>query len=119
MNGILARYPGARIDTRPLENGSTFTTVSYRDDDPDLIVIASPEHPDVQIVCAEYTFDGIAQSDVAQFVASMFDRTARLTISRRPWRFAVLQVPVAARTYTASRRYKDDLEPWESELDRG
>ncbi|WP_433042918.1 hypothetical protein [Dactylosporangium sp. CS-033363] len=119
MNDILVRYPDARIDTRPLENGSTFTTVSYRDDDPALIVIASPEHPDVQIVCAEYTFDGIARSDVAHFVASMFERTARLTISRRPWRFAELHVPVGGRTFTASRRYKDDLEPWESALVRG
>ncbi|MEV8518147.1 hypothetical protein [Dactylosporangium sp. NPDC051484] len=113
---ISTQFPAVRISTRFLENGSTCTIVSTHDDDPDIIIIASPALPDTQIICDEYTFDGIPRQDVVEFVAAILTRSARLSISRGLWRFTQLSVTTAAGTHLAGRRYRNDLEPWEARL---
>ncbi|GAB3870918.1 hypothetical protein ACFPIJ_04995 [Dactylosporangium cerinum] len=114
---IAARVPAATISTRLLEDGATtFTVVGLDDDDPSLIVIASPTAPDAMVLCAEYTFEGVRRDDVADLVAAILQYNARLTITRGLWRFTQLSVPTAHDTYVAGRRYKHDLEPWEQRL---
>ncbi|MER7007228.1 hypothetical protein ABT297_29895 [Dactylosporangium sp. NPDC000555] len=101
---------------RFLENGSTYTIVSTDDEGPDLIIIAPPTLPDTQILCEEYTFDGVLREDVVEFAAAILRGSARLSITGGLWRFTRLSVTTAGGTHVAGRRYRNDLEPWEARL---
>ena len=104
---------GAAVTWQALETGRLIWLT--RDDLPNLGFVSIEGLDEVQILCADFTFDGVPAARARGFAEQIVQRAGRISRHGRILKQVVLTVSVEGSTYEASRR-GTDLDDWEREI---